>query len=570
MANMILPGTYIEVRPEGLIAPGQVTVGNVGVIGTAAKGPLNTPVVLGSFADAKQNFYTYDAWKPENLSSIDPLNPPPLTLVRALEQAFNHGASTVFAVRVGSGSVAKAGYTVKSASGDCVQLAAKTEGTWGDDLSINMAGADDNALISNELHHGNDPAPLTLKHFPVVKSARNRALLHVDAANTTKSLQILYSGGLADDDPAAPVAGQVKINRTTGVMSFGDAVAAADTVTVTYLVDKSRAVKVTLHLGPASEVYTAVDGQSLIDEINDPDPNIGSSWVKGTPLANSSELPSLSSPLGSVANFKDGNNGEITADYQTGLDAILNEEVHIVVAAGQDDSFGAKLDQHCQNASTDSIKHDRIGVIGSKLGAKLDDLRGHNLDSDRLIFVAPGIQSTDAASGKEVTLPGAYAAAAVAGMLAALPAHVSLTNKAVSVDGLEQVFTNAQLEQLVTDRVLALERHLGFRVVKGITTTTGSAFSQITTRRIVDFAKFVVRSAADPFIGLLNNDRVRTALRASVDSGLKQMVKDEMLITYDLSVSATRDEQIRGIARVDITLQPTFSIDFIKVTMFLQ
>ena len=36
MAEMILPGTYIEVRPEGLIAPGQITVGNIGVVGTAA------------------------------------------------------------------------------------------------------------------------------------------------------------------------------------------------------------------------------------------------------------------------------------------------------------------------------------------------------------------------------------------------------------------------------------------------------------------------------------------------------------------------------------------------------
>jgi hypothetical protein len=187
-----------------------------------------------------------------------------------------------------------------------------------------------------------------------------------------------------------------------------------------------------------------------------------------------------------------------------------------------------------------------------------------------VIFVAPGIQSTDAASGNEVTLPGAYTAAAVAGLLGALPAHISLTNKPLSVDGLQQIYTRPELEQLVEARVLAAERRNGFKLVKGITTTTDSAFSQITTRRIVDFAKFGVRSAADPFIGLLNNDRVRTALRASVNSFLAQMVDGEMLIAYDLSVSATRDEQIQGIARVTMTLQPVFSIDYIKVTMFLQ
>ena len=137
------------------------------------------------------------------------------------------------------------------------------------------------------------------------------------------------------------------------------------------------------------------------------------------------------------------------------------------------------------------------------------------------------------------------------------------------VEGLQQIYTLAELEQLVSARVMAVEKRSGFRIVKGITTTTRSAFSQVTTRRIVDYAKFGVRSAADPFIGLLNNERVRTALRGSVNAFLAQMVKDEMLVTYDLSVSATRDEQKQGIARVDMTLQPVFSIDYIKVTMFL-
>lgn len=563
MGNTILPGTYIDVRAEGLIAPGQVTVGNLGVIGTAAKGPVGVPVILGSFSDAKQKFYTYDAWIDGKSNE--------LTLVRALEQAFEHGATTVFAVRVAGNSKADAANTVTSLSGNCVTLTAKTEGTWGNDLAINIAPGDDNAPISGEVHLGNEGPPITLNHIPVVKSARNRILLHVDATNVTKSLQILYGGGFPDDDPGAPVAGQVKVNRATGALTFGDAVAAADKVNASYLVDKSKAVKVTLKLDQAKETYLVVDGKSLVSAVNDS--TSGSAWVTGTALANAAELPNLSSPAGSFANFKGGDNGAITpaSDYQTGLDAILNEEAHIIVAAGQDDvSFGAKLDQHCQLASTDAIQHERIGVIGSRLSATVDDLRGHNLDSDRLIFVAPGIQSTDAASGSEVTLPGAYTAAAVAGLLASFPAHISLTNKPLSVDGLQQIYTRPELEQLVEARALAVERKNGFKIVKGITTTTDSAFSQITTRRIVDFAKFGVRSAADPFIGLLNNDRVRGALRASINGFLAQMVESEMLVTYDLTVTATRQEQIEGIARVTMTLQPTFSIDFIMVTMFLQ
>ena len=108
----------------------------------------------------------------------------------------------------------------------------------------------------------------------------------------------------------------------------------------------------------------------------------------------------------------------------------------------------------------------------------------------------------------------------------------------------------------------------GFRVVKGITTDPG-AFQQITTRRIVDFAKFGVRGAAEPFIGLLNNERVRAALKGSINGFLADMVTDEMLVSYELDVTATRDDEIRGIAKVTMTVRPTFSIDYIKVVMFL-
>jgi hypothetical protein len=557
--KMILPGVYIQVNAEGLISPGQVTVGNLGVIGTAARGPVGSAVVLGSYTEALQHFYTYDAWIDGNSNE--------LTLVRALEQAFDFGATTVYAVRIASNSNAPATYMVTSASGNCVQLSANTPGTWGDDLTINVAtlgAADGFPVISNEKHLGSEASPITLLHFPVIKSARNRVIHHIDATNVDKSLQIVYDG-----DPA-PKADQLQINRPNGQMTFGDVIQAADTITATYLVDPSKGVKVTLQLDQAKETYIVVDGNDLVSLVNNAES--GSAWVTGTAEAHSGELPSLSNPANAQAGFKGGDNGAITkaADYETGLTAILNEDAQIIVAAGQDDSFGAELDQHCQLASTDEIQRERIAVVGSRLGAKIDDLQGHTLDSDRVIFVAPGMQAIDAASGNTVTLPGAYTAAAVAGMLGGFPAQVSLTNKPLPVNGLEQVFARADLELLVEARILAVQSKNGFKLVKGITTTTDSAFSQITTRRIVDFAKFGVRSAADPFIGLLNNDRVRAALRASINSFLANMVSSEMLVSYNLDVSATRDQQIQGIAQVTMTLQPTFSIDYIVVTMFLQ
>jgi hypothetical protein len=572
MAEMILPGVYIEVRAEGLIIPGRVTVGNLGVVGTASNGPIGVPVILGSYSEARERFGEYDPW-------IDGASDE-LTLVRALELAYSEGATTVFAVRVASGlattaiTAAKANFVIGSASGDNVRLSAKFEGTVGNDLQVNVTDADQDAFREGEEFTGG--GPFTLGNQPVNKSARNRIRLFTAADGLTRSLPIIY-----DDTVGAPGPGEVKIDRATGDLTFGDALDPADVVTASYVVARSSAVKVTIRRGTTEEVYTSVSGNDLAADINR-EPG-GSALVTATALANSAELPNKSPSASDFSAFGTGTNqrgdsgaAATPSDYKAGLDLLLNEPAHIIVAAGQYDStgdpnsFGDELNAHCQQASTDAIRADRIGVIGSKLGDSIDAIRGHDLDSDRVILVAPGIKANDAAAGKEVTLPGAYAAAAVAGLLAALPAHISPTNKVVSVGGLEQRYTTAELTQLVQNRVLALEQQQGFRIVKGITTSTNSAFAQITTRRIVDFAKFGVRSAALPFIGRLNNDRVRTALRTAISSLLGEMVDDEMLVSYELEVTATRAEEIKGIVRVTMVLRPVFSIDFIKVTMFLE
>jgi len=188
---------------------------------------------------------------------------------------------------------------------------------------------------------------------------------------------------------------------------------------------------------------------------------------------------------------------------------------------------------------------------------------------DRSVLVAPGLRATDARSGQESSRPPPYLAAVVAGMLSTLAPHISLTNRALPIDGLDVSYSAATYQNLLQNRVLLARKKFGFQVVKGITTDTGP-FKQISIRRIVDYAKAGVRSGADPYIGRLNNARVRAALKATLDGFLSQMVLDEMLVSYQLDVTATRAQEIQGIAAVTMTLLPTFSIDFIRVTMNLQ
>jgi hypothetical protein len=481
---MILPGTYIEVRAEKLIVPGPISIGNVGIVGTARRGRLadstdpTTVYTPANIGEARDIFGAPDAFgSPEESTE--------LTLVRALELAYTNGAQRVFAVRVAESAATSATYTLPAATGT-VTLTALAPGTGYNDFKLTTT------------------------------------------AGTGGTLNVTFTdGALVENWRDVPAAVAEFVQAINGQHPTYDYRSKAST-------------------GGKSHLFTAAatgaTGNVTVDQT-------------ATRTAN-------------------GTNGAVATpgDYQDGLNALLNQDVHIVVLAGQDaGSLGAALIGHVENASTDLMKRERIGVIGSDPSRQRTDLVAPAQDEGRLVFVGPGIKVNDTVSGLEVTLPGSYAAAAVAGRISSLEPHFSPTNKTINAIGLETEFNGTELEQLLLNRVMILENRNGaIRIVRGITTSTNTAWSQLTTRRIVDYARFGTRAAANPFIGKLNNERVRQALKGSINTLLADMVDLEMLISYELDVTATREQQIRGIVQVTMVLRPTFSIDFIRVVMYLE
>jgi hypothetical protein len=321
----------------------------------------------------------------------------------------------------------------------------------------------------------------------------------------------------------------------------------------------------TLALGKSKEQYTidaGSDADDLAGAIND-----GSRLVTASVTAGSGAKVPAAVVTGD-AGAQDGA-GATKTQLASGLGLLATEEVNIVVAGGfSAKDAGATMLAHLE--ATENDGRERIGVIGASADA-LATIAGEVSTNARMVLVAPGILADDAAqtgSNKQVKLPAAYAAALVAGRMSTLAPHISLTNKDVAADGLRTYYTRAQQKQLLNNHVLVLFKNLGLRILKGIT-TDDAAFKQIAVRRIVDYAKKGVRIGSNPYIGRLNNARVRAALKATLDGFLSSMILDEMLIAYQLDVSATRSQEINGIALVTMTLQPTFSIDFVKVIMTL-
>ncbi|MEW6737899.1 MAG: phage tail sheath subtilisin-like domain-containing protein [Acidobacteriota bacterium] len=548
ITEMIIPGTYIEVRAEGLIGVSGIATGNVGVVGTASKGPIDEVQVLSSFSEARDIFGDYDSWVDGKSDE--------LTLVRALQQVFDNGGSTIYAVRCADNTAAAASRTLLDSNGAVVTLTGKTNGSWAHDVTVKVNNASENAFVEENkqiVTAGPTTQPL---HKDIADSARNTIKVTKTATGQTFRYSLKTSG-------QATAGKSVLVNPATGVITFhaDDVPAVGDTINASYEVNKSSCRDVVIKYKNLKEVYTVADAKDLKRDINNSSRLVNATIASGA----ETELPDV---MPVALPLTGGANGEAIKDYKTSLATLDNEPVNIVVLAGLSlKDAGAVLLAHLE--TTENNGKDRIGVVG----ADADDVatvaaNADTISDDRLILVAPGIKTQDLASGAQVSLPAAYAAAAVAGLIASLAVQVSPTNKALKVSGLSYYYNDGELKKLLTNRVMAIERKAGFRIVKGIT-TDNAAFRQVSVRRIVDYAKAGTRMGSNPYIGRLNNARVRGALKATLNGFLSDMVLNEALTEFTLDVTATREQEIAGVALVTMFLKPTFSIDYIKVIMNL-
>lgn len=366
--------------------------------------------------------------------------------------------------------------------------------------------------------------------------------------------------------------------------------AANDTLYLTY--ETAESMKFTLSYGDAKEVYYVVDGYDLINDINDTD--TGSSYATADEPAygGGNDYPDryplqttgwqyfgvgAGESTGTATSGNDGADAS-ASDYADGLDLLLNVDAHIILCAGQySPTVHAYLQSHVDNASNDENKRERVGVCGHRYGLTLSQIQSSNvsLSSKRMMFVSPGIVTTNHDTGAEETVSAAYAAALLAGFMGSQNPSISPLNKGVSVGDLETEYTNPELEQLIKKKInpIRVSRLGGFRWAYSCTSSANTSWHEITTVRIADYASIGIRSASEGFIGEKNLTIKRTALKTAVVGFMETMRKDQMLSDdgpYTVQVSATRQEEVQGIVRVEVSLKPVFAIKYIMVTEYVE
>lgn len=291
--------------------------------------------------------------------------------------------------------------------------------------------------------------------------------------------------------------------------------------------------------------------------------NDNSTLVSAEDLKSKTAAPK-NNPARVESNLKGGKNPGRPSEK--GFEAALEQleavpEADMVLACDvSDPAIHALVEAHCSNMSTEAMGRIGLGTVAK--GENIKDIakRTEVLNSDRFVLVAPhGV------------------AGAVAGLISRLSYYESPTFKPVKgLSKLEKYYTPSELRQLLNAGILPLtaQRGRGIIVVKGITTSK----EQISVIRTTDHAVRLVKSIGDLFIGTLNTDRGRRALKEKITETMIRMEREEAIVpstdltepAFMVDVYSSQLDFAQGIVRVDLAIRPVRAIDYIYATINVQ
>lgn len=256
-------------------------------------------------------------------------------------------------------------------------------------------------------------------------------------------------------------------------------------------------------------------------------------------------------------------------DYGNALGLLADvPDVDLVVASVQELSVARaaaiyqQVIAHCDLMSADAKGRIGFGHVPPSGNSAIDehlDLVG-SLRSDRFVMLAPhGVLG------------------AVVGRVGSLPYYHSPTFKSLS--GLGVLDTALRVEEqrsYLRESIVPVAEvpGRGNAIVRGLTTDG----DQINVRRIADRAVRGVKQIGELFIGKLNTETGRNALKQKLNEFLLQMQAENAIVpstdgsdpAFKLAVYSSQADFAQGIVRVDLAVRPVRAIDYIYATVLVQ
>lgn len=314
-------------------------------------------------------------------------------------------------------------------------------------------------------------------------------------------------------------------------------------------------------------ILEVIDNSLTITDIADYFNNLPSKVITMTVT---STAGTIANTIGYV-NLANGVDGTlITSDWVQGLNLYSTEFVNVLHPAGStDEVVHALFKTHCETYSqqkrerTAIVGADADDVVGSRTTSGSLVARAYNLNSERMVLVAPGSDEQS----------GAYTAAKVVGLIVGVDVATPITYRTISATSLSSKFSESDKDTLVQAGVCVIEEvPQGRRIVRGITTIQDPSqgvedpFKEYSIQRIKDYLTDNVRQILETtYIGKKGVAGVESSMQATVASILSRM-KESQIINGYANIVVQKDPNDAKVYYVTYQVAPVSPINWIFVT----
>jgi hypothetical protein len=266
--------------------------------------------------------------------------------------------------------------------------------------------------------------------------------------------------------------------------------------------------------------------------------------------------------------FTDGTS-PTAAQYQAAIDRLADDpRIDLVMASiepgranGEVHQIHQALAAHAVTQADNGAPRIAFGSVTQNEQNDLDRIRDHAaaVRNRRFVLVAPA---------------GAHGA--VAGMIGRLAPQFSPTFKPVPLYGIPPAtYRESELNRLLgpTTNLLVVQNRAGRGVVvlKGINTIG----DQISVTRVADLCIRETKAISENFIGQLNTEDARIALKQQLIATFTRLERANALVpstdgtdpAFLVDVYSTQTDFAQGIVRIDIAVRPVRAIDYVYATI---
>jgi hypothetical protein len=320
-------------------------------------------------------------------------------------------------------------------------------------------------------------------------------------------------------------------------------------------------------------VTAAANLQALVDWFN----STAQGYVVATRATNAGAIPAAI-PFTFLTGGSDG--VTTNAQWSAAFTALQSADVQWITPITSDPSIHAMTDAHVQFMSTTGRK-ERRAICGTALGTT--DIQAiaaaKSINSDRTSLTHLGYYDFDA-TGALVLFPPYLMAAMIAGAFSGVNPGTPLTNKSVSVQGLERNLINpTDTDALIKGGVLCVDNEsTGFMIVKSISTWLVNANYNRVEQSVgvaLDFTVRNVRNALDVLRGAKATPQNMARAVSIADTALRALAVAEPVgpgvLVGDAknpafkNIQATLEGDVIG---VQFQCSPVLPINYIPVSVF--